>query len=768
MSHNLVTLADESRKMNLISEPVFYRLTNSKDKEELNLLLKSNSSIMVYDELYGQVLELVKSRNPKRKNIPEKEMKELINQHLGIISMTDYGVWVFYPWSNRLVHILDEDEFIEVRTNRNIYKITPEERNVLAKKKIGVIGLSVGQAVSVTVAMERGAGEIRLADFDLLELTNMNRIRTGVHTLNVPKAISVAREIAEIDPYIKTVCFLEGVNEDNIDQFFCDGGVLDLVVDECDGLDIKILARYKAKELKVPVVMEASDRCTLDIERFDLEPDRAILHGLIDHLDHSKLKNLRTNEEKIPYILPMLGTHTISKRMKASMVEIEQSITTWPQLSSAVAMGGAISADVIRRIFLNQFQQSGRYFIDLEELVGEPNYRYQSVGNYNYSDELELLSLDEMIPVCEEICKKDIPEYCPSEKVITELVEYASQAPSVGNNQPWRWLYKKGKLFLFHERSKTESLADLNQVGSNVTFGACLENLKLAANQQGLFTKVKSFPKGPDNILVCTIDFIKSKGTEVDSLFNFINKRCTNRRYSERTSIHMSKLDKISECVKIINGAKVQFAHSEDQLSELEEILGITDKIRFMHPRGHYDFFKKEIRWNEKEVNETRDGLDLDTLDFSPSERAGLEIAKDPDVIQYLTEWKGGGAFEKMSRKAVQSASAIGFITMPSYTPLDFLKGGAAMQRAWLSATAQKISFQPILAPLFMFNLLLRSEDTIFSHDTISELADLRTRFGKIFDISDSNAEVFLFRLFNGEEPKRSLRKPVSEVLNFI
>ncbi|HRF79656.1 MAG TPA: hypothetical protein PL070_06180, partial [Flavobacteriales bacterium] len=91
-----------------------------------------------------------------------------------------YGVWVFYPWADRLVHLLDEPEFALVRTDRNRNKITREEQAELATKKVGVIGLSVGQSVSLTLALERSFGEIRLADFDTLELSNLNRIRSGV------------------------------------------------------------------------------------------------------------------------------------------------------------------------------------------------------------------------------------------------------------------------------------------------------------------------------------------------------------------------------------------------------------------------------------------------------------------------------------------------------------------------------------------------------------------------------------------------------------
>src|SRR5690606_30130690 len=139
---------------------------------------------------------------------------------------------------------------------------------------------------------------------------------------------------------------------------------LDLLIDECDSVDIKILCRIKAKEARVPVLMEASDRGTVDVERFDLEPERPILHGKVDHLDLSKLKDLTSYEDKVPYILPIAGTDTLSTRMKASMLEIGRTITIWPQLVSAVALGGGVTADVARRIFLDEYHESGRYFID--------------------------------------------------------------------------------------------------------------------------------------------------------------------------------------------------------------------------------------------------------------------------------------------------------------------------------------------------------------------------------------------------------------------
>ena len=46
-------------------------------------------------------------------------------------------------------------------------------------------------------------GEIRLADFDEIDLSNLNRVRTHLINIGINKAVIVAREIAEIDPYLK-------------------------------------------------------------------------------------------------------------------------------------------------------------------------------------------------------------------------------------------------------------------------------------------------------------------------------------------------------------------------------------------------------------------------------------------------------------------------------------------------------------------------------------------------------------------------------------
>jgi molybdopterin/thiamine biosynthesis adenylyltransferase len=345
-------------------------ILNSKNKNDLEFLtqLQEAPGVRIIDTYHDQVKELIKLRNPSQQ-LSNTELSTLATDYTG--EHPGHSNWIYYPWSNYLVHLLKEDEFIEVRTNRNKNKITLEEQNSLLSKSIGVIGLSVGHAIALTLATERVCGDLRLADFDTLELSNLNRIRSSVYNLGTPKVVIAAREIAEIDPYLSVEIYPEGITEDNMDSFFVQNNrKLDVLVEVCDGLEVKINSRLKAREMGIPVVMDTNDRGMLDVERFDLEPNRPILHGLTGDTDLLNIKNL-TNEQKVPFVLKIIGEETMSKRLKSSMKEIKRTLTTWPQLASSVVLGAALCADVCRRILLNEFHESGRYYVDIEEQISD-------------------------------------------------------------------------------------------------------------------------------------------------------------------------------------------------------------------------------------------------------------------------------------------------------------------------------------------------------------------------------------------------------------
>ncbi len=757
----LQSLKNSNQKSDLNIKPRFYRLTDEKNRKEFDEILKKPGLILT-DEIFSQVRELIKIKHPGRQ-FSTNELESETKKHFNGLDEDDYGVWIYYSWSNRLVHSVDEEEFVTLRTSRNKYKITDAEQKILAGKKVGVIGLSVGQSVSLTMAMERGCGELRLADFDTLELTNLNRIRSGIHNLGIPKVFAVAREIAEIDPFLRVVCFEKGINEHNMNDFFLANGKLDLLIEESDGFDIKILSRYKARELGVPVIMEGSDRCAVDVERFDLEPQRSILHGLVDHLDISRLKDLKTTEQKVPYLLDILGIDSSSLKLRASMLEIDQTINTWPQLASSVAMGGGITADVSRRMLLNQYTESGRYHIDIEELIGNQQ-KVKTEQNGLSSAQRDF----------RELGKKMVFEILPKQEnlakpVVEKLVTAGCLAPSGGNCQPWRWCYSNSTLMLFNVLNGNEVMLGYGDISTQVTMGAAIENVELAACELGFDCRYELFPTESEPDLVAVFRFFKGANPKnVKERVKAIPVRLTNRMLGERVPLNEQVLDKLSAACTEIEGVSLRFFTKNEELERIGDILGELEKIRLLEKLGHRDFIA-EIRWTEEESEKTCDGVDLRTLDITNTELAGLKMSKDARVIDLLNEWHGGGAFKKLMRKSVDAAGAVGVMYLKTGSPVEYINAGRALQRIWLDATSQGVAFQPIAASVFVYARLLKGMGIGLSESGIMKLKKLRPEYEKALLIAPGSSEIFIFRLSKAKDPKvKSLRKPLEETFSYF
>ena len=146
--------------------------------------------------------------------------------------------WAYYPWRRTVAAVLGPRAFRALRLDRNRNMITAEEQTRLGGLRIGVVGLSVGHVIAHTLAAQGMCGELRLADFDRIERSNLNRVPATVLDVGLNKAEVAARRIAELDPYLQVRVLSVGVTADTIEEFL-DG--LDIVVDECDSLDIKAI-----------------------------------------------------------------------------------------------------------------------------------------------------------------------------------------------------------------------------------------------------------------------------------------------------------------------------------------------------------------------------------------------------------------------------------------------------------------------------------------------------------------------------------------------
>lgn len=739
--------------------PEIYFPKNRPDWEKIQEYKKS-PHVSIVDEIDSQIGDLIKANFPDR-TFSKGELSVQIRDFLPDAEKEFFGNWVYFPWKMTLVHLLPKEEFIRVRTVRNNYKITPSEQQELAQKRIGIVGLSVGQSVALAISLERSCGELRLADFDTLELSNLNRIKAGVTDLGREKLVIVAREISEIDPYLKLKLYREGINVDNIDDFLYKDGKLDLLIDECDSFDIKLLLRERARKFQIPVMMDTSDRGMLDVERYDLEPTRKIFHGYLGEVDPESIKNL-SNTQKVAFGLKITGLETLSPRMKASLLEVGQSISSWPQLASGVFLGGASVAHVGRRILLGEKVKSGRYYVDLDDLIP-----------------VELDSFDSQsvsLPIS--YSKYELPVdlvpsgYVPEIEELEEIVSAANQAPSGGNIQPWVWVFdKKGILHLIHDPQRSHSLLDFKGTGSLVAFGAALENLRLFCAKKGIEIEEIIHIRSFEDDLISSVRFVSKSKTSLKvsyaELAAGIGIRATNRKNSNRNLLSAHQLSTIKNfCCSASFDLKIL---SENQdLDALAKVIGGMDRMRLFHEQGLKDFIQ-ELRWNDQEAKETRDGIDIATLELSGTEKAAMGLLKDPRTVRFFRKFLMGYGLTKISKNTITSASAMFLLGGKEYTPAIFIEGGKILQRIWIWANMNGLSFQPVTASLFIFHKVSKENNHGFSPHETEEIKDLKRSFDLIFENGRKTEEIFMFRInFAGEPSMRSYRRDVRETLKVL
>jgi hypothetical protein len=172
-----------------------------------------------------------------------------------------------------------------------------------------------------------------------------------------------------------------------------------------------------------------------------------------------------------------------------------------------------------------------------------------------------------------------------------------------------------------------------------------------------------------------------------------------------------------------------------------------------------------EIRWSTSDAEATCDGLDIATLELTPTDRAGISVLRSPAVSRTLRSTNGGQGLQQASRKAIAASSAVGVVTTSGTSPRDYFRGGRAMQRLWLTANAHGLAFQPMTAMLYVFARMDGGGSGLDERDR-SEFARARAEYLRLFAVNGGEAEVLAFRLgVAGPPTARSLRRPLAEIL---
>jgi sulfur carrier protein ThiS adenylyltransferase len=115
---------------------------------------------------------------------------------------------------------------------------TPGVHEKLKQAMVGIAGVGgLGSAVAIALARS-GVGRLILADFDIVEPSNLNRQQYFIDQLGLPKVDALKENLKRINPYVQAATFYGRLDVENIPQVFA--GV-DVMVEAFDAADQKAL-----------------------------------------------------------------------------------------------------------------------------------------------------------------------------------------------------------------------------------------------------------------------------------------------------------------------------------------------------------------------------------------------------------------------------------------------------------------------------------------------------------------------------------------------
>lgn len=324
------------------------------------------------------------------------------------------------------VHDVPMTRHQKERTKRNRYLITSTEQKRLLGTRIGIVGLSTG-SVALEALLREGIGGIyRIADFDTFETSNSNRMLFGTSCVDRSKVELCAERIKSVDPDIIVEKFSHGLSADNVSDFVKD---CDIIIEECDDFAIKVMLRREAKKFRRPLLMATSQNGMIDVERYDTEVETQPFHMDDQSILDEFLSPTLSAKEKQKMLSKIFNNRSLSARFIRSGMELEKTISSWPQLAEEVFLNAATLTHATRRILLgDEGVVSGRFSIIMDKLFSPSN----RIATHDPMD---------LKPPGLATSPRD-PHSTDADKMnaIQELLfvnHWARDAPSIGDQQFW-------------------------------------------------------------------------------------------------------------------------------------------------------------------------------------------------------------------------------------------------------------------------------------------------------------------------------------------
>ncbi|MCG5501098.1 hypothetical protein LQ952_09755 [Ectothiorhodospira sp. B14B] len=349
--------------------------------------------------------------------------------------------------------------------------------------------------------------------------------------------------------------------------------------------------------------------------------------------------------------------------------------------------------------------------------------------------------------------------------ILQAILSQARWAPSGDNTQPWRFEIHDDTRFTIHGHdTRDHVIYDLRGRASQIALGGLLETLDIAAATHGFRCDIQRRLDAPENRPTFDVQLIESPARS-HPLAPFIAARSTQRRSMQRRPLTSRHRDALEAAVGPDH--YVVWLQEPGERRRMARLLWDNALVRLTTPEA-YPVHSSIIDWNAQYSTERipDQALGMDPL--------GLKLMRwalaSWQRVHFLNRYLGGTLLPRLQMDLLPALNCGAHFVIVSRQPLttmdDYIAGGRAMQRFWLTATRLGLQFQPEMTPLIFASYIHGQVEFSRESKSMERAVRLTRDLQALAGETAVHQGVFMGRVGYGPNPAaRSLRLPLSKLL---
>jgi len=346
------------------------------------------------------------------------------------------------------------------------------------------------------------------------------------------------------------------------------------------------------------------------------------------------------------------------------------------------------------------------------------------------------------------------------------ILELARWAPSGDNTQPWRFrIVSPGHVVVHGFDTRADCVYDLDGHSSQLAIGGLLESVGIAASGHGLVARIERRSDAPDTSPTFDVRFLADSTARPNPLLGCLTTRTVQRRPLGTRSLTGQE----KQTLEASAGAsyRVSWLEGAARKWQAARMLWLNAGLRLILPEA-YEVHRRIIEWDARF---SEDRIPDQALGASALTRRIMRYALSSwRRVDFLNTWAGGTIGPRVELDLIPAlACGAHFLISAREAPStidDYIAGGGAMQRFWLTATSLGLQVQPEMTPLIFSRYA--AHGLRFTQVEQAEAVALRIgeRLDALFGAEAAQRGVFMGRIGAGAPAQaRSLRLPLERLL---